>query len=133
MKNVRYFFCLYRWTNLQDTRSEIEQNVKCVMDGEPISYKRHIGGGVYISIISGFGTVNIRRFFMPKGDKEAKATRQGVGVKFAEWQDMAEIVKKINSTYVDLGTTKPCIQHDDHANQLGMLDCLECNPFRNMQ
>jgi len=54
--------------------SEIEENVRRVMDGEPMAYKHHIGGGVYISITSGYGTVNIRRFFMPKADKEAKAT-----------------------------------------------------------
>ena len=125
-------FVLYRWANLQDIWNEIEHNVRRVMDGEDVAYKRHIGGGVYISITSGYGTVDIRRFFMPKGNTEAKATRQGVPVKFVEWQDMAEIVKRINTTYVYLGTATSCIQHDDHANQLGMLACLECNPFKNM-
>jgi len=41
----------------------------------PVSYKQEIGGGYYVSVTAGFYCVDIRKFFIPHGETQIKATR----------------------------------------------------------
>ena len=101
-----------------------------VMGGIPVSYRQDIGGGYYVSVTSGFHCVDIRKLFIPRGQTEIKATRAGLAIRLREWTNLKKIMADIDSAHPTLATAVPCFQHDDHMNQLGALQCSECNPFR---
>jgi len=103
--------------------------MKSLIADKSVSYKCSIGGGYYVSITSGFYCVDIRKFFVPFGQTEIKPTRRGLAVRLREWSNWKKIIDTINSTYPSLGTALPCYLGDDHQNQIGALECRECNPF----
>jgi len=112
---------------------EIEAHLKSLRAGENVSFKHPIGGGNYISITTGFYCVDFRRFFVPYGETEIKPTRQGIALRLREWDQMKRIVDEINSRYPSLGTALPCYLGDDHLNQIGALNCRDCNPFSTIE
>ena len=97
--------------------------------GNNVKYMQSIGGGYYISITSGFFCVDVRKFFVPRGETDIKPTRQGIAFRLREWDEMKKIIETINNTYPSLGTALPCYLCDNHQNQEGALQCNECNPF----
>jgi len=42
---------------------------------------------------------------------------------------MKKVIELINNAYPALACATPCFFGNDHQNQLGALDCRECNPF----
>jgi len=104
--------------------------MKKLISGIPVSYRQEIGGGYCVSVTSGFYCVDIRKFFIPHGHTEIRATRQGLSVRVREWAKLKTIVSAINDAHPTLNNSVPCFQRDDHMNQLGALECKECNPFR---
>ena len=121
--------CWCRWSQFRQSIEAIETHLKSLHAGEPVSYKQPIGGGYYISITSGFYCIDIRKWFMPYGETDIKPTRQGVALRLREWATMKNIMEAINERYPSLGTALPCYLADDHCNQIGALQCRECNPF----
>jgi len=111
--------------------SEINDLVKA-LDGNKknVDFRRHIGGGRYESVTSGILYVDFRKFFCSSGTDEIKPKQSGVAPRVHEWWKFVEIIKFIDDTYPALSTTLPCYTGDgDHLNQLGALQCPECNPF----
>jgi len=106
-----------------------------VVDGvEGVKIQHHIGGANYISVTSGYRCVDFRKFYRPydaKDDGEIKPTRKGVALRFEEWTDLCSLVNTIMTTYPSLKDAQPCYYGDDHMNQIGWLECLECHPFLN--
>jgi len=106
-------------------------NLKKVLSGhQKIKYLQHIGGAHYISVTSGYESVDLRKWFIPHDSKdgEIKPTKIGVSLRPDEWQDLIALVETINLTYPSLGSAQPC--YYDHNGQNGWLDCIECHPFR---
>jgi len=108
---------------------DIESGLKSLRAGDTIAYRQSIGGGYYVSITTNFYCIDIRRFFLPYGETDVKPTRQGIALRLREWDVMKKIIDAVNDAYPTLGTTLPCYLGDDHQNQLGALNCRECNPF----
>ena len=102
--------------------SQINDLVKA-QDGnnKNVHFRSHIGGGRYVSVTSGILCVKFRKFFCP--------TPSGVSLRLHEWRKFVEIIKSIDDAYPALATAVPCYSGDDHLNQLGVLQCPECNPF----
>ena len=73
--------------------------------------------------------MDIRKFFIPHGETEIRATRQGLAVRIREWTKLKMIMGAIDDAHPTLATSVPCFHRDDHMNQLGALQCSECNPF----
>ena len=90
--------------------------MKKLTSGIPVSYRQEIGGGYFVSVTS--------------GETEMRATRQGLAVRLREWSNLKTIMAAIDDAHPTLATSVPCYQRDDHMNQLGALQCSECNPFR---
>jgi len=130
--NCTYIDCVHvhrRWAQFRQIITDIDNNVKELVADRAVKYCAHIGGGYYVSVNSGFYCVDVRKFYMPYNEKEVKPTRKGVALRLNEWARMKTIVETINSTYPSLGTAIPCYYQDDHNNQVGALECFECNPF----
>ena len=121
--------CLRRWAQFRQISDQIEANAKRLADGDAVNYREHIGGGYYVSITSGFLCIDVRRFCVPNGQTDVKPTRLGLAFRLPEWSAMKEIMEKIDATYTTLATAVPCILTESHMNQLGMINCHECNPF----
>ena len=112
--------------------SEISDLVKAVDDNRKIvDFRRHIGGGRYVSVTTGIPCVDFRKFFRPAGTDEIKPTRCGVlrALRLHEWWKFVDIINSIVDVNPTLATAVPCYTGDDHLNQLGALQCPECNPF----
>jgi len=82
-----------------------------------------------VSVTSGIVCVDFRKFFCPSGTDEIKPTRSGVALRLHEWRKFVHIIKSIDDTYPALAIAVPCYTGDAHLNQLGALQCPECNPF----
>jgi len=98
---------------------------------KPVDVKLHLGGGFYCTIKSGFDCVNIRKYFVPPGQKEPIPTKKGLALKFNEWKVLTQLIEDIKSIAPELAEATPCYGRDDHANQEGMWTCTECCPFGN--
>ena len=98
---------------------------------EGIKLWQHIGGTHYVSVTSGYQCVDFRKWFQPYGSKdgEIKPTKKGMALRFDEWADLCTLVTTINAKYPSLDSALPCYYDDDHMNQVGWLNCTECNPF----
>jgi len=82
-----------------------------------------------VSVTMGFKCVDFRQFYMPYGKTKVKPTRNSIALRLTEWEQMKKVVELINNAYPALAGAIPCYFEDDHQNQLGALDCKECNPF----
>ena len=68
---------------------------------------------------------------MPYGQTEIRATRKGIALRLAEWDQMKKVMELIDGAYPTLANALPCYLGDDHQNQLAALNCRECYPFTN--
>ena len=62
---------------------------KLLRGKETVAYKRHIGGGVYVSVKSGFAVVDLRKHYKTYDDadeeKTIKPTKTGISLRCEEW------------------------------------------------
>jgi len=123
----RYFMC-YRWPSLCQCIDDVNATVKTMREGGDVKLQQHIGGGHYVSVTPGYRCVDIRWFFQPHGT-EIKPTKRGVALRLDEWTTLCQHVDDINKTFPSLGSAQHCYYDDDHMNQLGWLNCMECHPF----
>ena len=108
---------------------DINDKVKAMLEEKDVKYRHHIGGAWYVSVTTGYRCVDFRKFFVPVGEMEPKPTRRGIALRIREWEQMPQLVQKINDKNPELGTAFQCYLQDDHNNQMGALECRECHPF----
>ena len=88
------------WAQFRQSFDEIDGKVKAlVVDNEPMSYCQHIGGGNYVSVATGIECVDVRKFFMPYGQTEVKATWKGIALRLPEWSALRKLVETMNNAY----------------------------------
>lgn len=112
---------LMRYKVLVDNLEFID---KALTNGTACHY--HLGGNVYCTVKEGNPCVDIRQFWKP--EEEVVPTRKGLCLRPLEYRRLKEILSDINNTIPELSATVPCAFQSDHANQLGYLQCSECNP-----
>jgi len=61
-----------------------------------------------------------------------KPMRRGLALRLHEWMDMKKIIENVDSEYYELGTALPCYLRESRQNQIGALECSECNPFKSL-
>ena len=98
-------------------------------DGQDVDFKRHVGGGVYVIVKSGFECVNLRQYFLPAGNEEEVPTRQGIALRLSEWDRLLEHMDAIRMTSKEIEDAKQCFLSDDHMNVMVWVECRECNAF----
>ena len=91
-----------------------------------LSYWYHIGGNVYCNIGERSVCVDIRHYWKP--NEEVVPTKKGICVRPKEYSRLKELVTSIGKTLPELDSVVPCYLQSNHMNQLGALQCAECNP-----
>lgn len=122
-----------RFAILMMNSDEISQALDNIRKPEPtcVNYKRHLGGGIYLSVTTGVECVDIRRYFVPDGQKEELPTRNGISLKCSEWRKLVQLDQEIRKLSPLLQNATPCSYDVSHSNQEGALMCKECTPFSN--
>jgi len=118
-----------RWRLLTKYVVQIQEGVDKLLKKEHIKYFKHMGGGFYISVTTGFKCVDIRRFRRAKNE-QLLPTIDGLSLRLCEWNTLfSHVSKKIVSDYPAMDYVVLCADQLDHCNQLGFLGCSECNPY----
>lgn len=122
-------FTKARWANFLIHLNNIERSVELIKTHQPVEYYQHVGGKIYVTISKDFKYVNLRKYFLPKSGEKELPTRIGIALRLSEWDMLIEKIKELHKELPELSVAKPCFDKEDHQNQQGYLDCLECNPF----
>jgi len=70
----------------------------------PVAYRAHIGELYYVSVTSGYGSVYIRRFYVPYGlaNENVRPTRNGIGLRLDEWAHLLELLPTVHEQHLEL-------------------------------
>jgi len=94
-----------RWARFMSIRDEVDIEVREVnCQTRPVAYRAHIGELYYVSVTSGYGSVDIRRFYVPCGlaKENVHPTRNGIGLRLDEWVHLLELLPTIHEQYPEL-------------------------------
>ena len=91
-----------------------------------VSFKFHLGAGIYATANSEFPVVHLRRYFLPDGQTSPLPTKKGISLRLKEWEAFVTQLDDIKN----LIDAKPCFYQDDHHSLVTFLICPECNPFK---
>ena len=119
-----------RWKMISMMVSEINETLEAALKSEDISFRRHLGGNVYLSVSKKFPFVDLRKFFYPKDQLQITpyATRRGIALRAKEWSKLSKLIPHIDRI-LKMDSFIPCFLSDHHQAQMGALTCSECNPF----
>ena len=53
----------------------------------------------FVSVTKGYKYVDFRKFFIPDGQSEDRATREGIALRLRQWDAMRAIVQSITQSY----------------------------------
>ena len=129
IKNKTIQLPTQRWKVLIWCIDAIEQSLRQLFERKEVDFKHHIGGGWYITVKSGIYCIDIRRFFIPIGQREIKSTRDGFALRIREWRTFKSLVRQISADHPHLKQVVPCRDNIDHQNQEGAFQCRECYAF----
>ena len=70
----------------------------------PVAYRAHIGELYYVSVTSGYGSVDIRRYYVPYGlaSENVCSTRSGITFRLDEWAHLLELLPYIHEQHSEL-------------------------------
>jgi len=124
---LKFILHCYRWAACRENIDEIKEAVQDMSKDKNVNLRIHFGGAVYVSVKSGFLCVDFRKFYQPYDAQsdDIKPTRKAVSLRLDEWANL------LHASYTSLESVQPCYVADDHMNQIGWLECLECNPRLN--
>lgn len=97
--------------------------------GEEEFFRRHIGGGVYVTVRKEYGGVDVRRFFVPGDRPGLQATKKGIFIPLSRWSDLKNAMEKLLKEKPYLASDRPCYRRPDHENLMAAYECEECNPY----
>ena len=112
---------LMRWKQLVVHSDNVDEALK-----NNDAYTFHLGGNVYITTKKDNPCVDIRQYWKP--EEVIVPTKKGLCLRPSEYQRLKEVIPSIGEAIPELSSVVPCVFRSDHANQLGFLQCAECNP-----
>ena len=119
-------FPLPRLKVLQEEIEQIDQ----AYPSPAINWRKHVGGGVYISAGSDADGVRIFEWQLCENGKGIERTSNGFDLSREQMGRLISTLRYLETRIIpELEDTLTCIERDDHMNQLGALRCAECNPF----
>ena len=89
-------------------------------------YQSPRGQHIYCTVTEGNPCMDIRQYWKPKD--EVIPTKKGLCLRPIEYSVLKELIPEIGTTLPELDAVVPCYMQSDHMNQLGALQCSECNP-----
>ena len=117
----RYHFNQMRWKNWV---RELEFGEKALHEDK--SYSNHIGRNVYCIVAENGVYVDIRQYW--KSEEEMIPTKKELCLRPLEHVCLKELLPEIRNALPELNGVVPSFLQSDHMNQLGTLQCSECNP-----
>lgn len=112
---------LMRWKNWLDQLEYVDKALE-----KKRVYRCHLGGNVFCKIGENSVCVDIRQFWKPQD--EVVPTKTGICLRPLEFDRLKDLLSEIGNTLPELNPVVPCFLQSDHLNQLGALQCSECNP-----
>ncbi len=124
-------FPLPRWASFVAHISTVDEAIEQLRSGADTNMRAHIGGRCMISVKTGIDRIDVRKFWMFNAvdGQQERPTRSGIALNFFEWGRLKAHITDMHAHVPEAANAKPCYDGDDHANQLGFVNCLECNPF----
>lgn len=119
---------LEQWNELVSCIDEIDKKVCSIRDEEVPNFRKHLGSNKHVSVSTDFYCVDLRQFWLPKGQLEVVPTRKGIALTLNEWAEFKKVVDLVQLFIPEVLTTVPCMLRDDHANQMAFWQCSNCNP-----
>ncbi|KAL4231803.1 Transcriptional coactivator [Mactra antiquata] len=119
---------LSRWKQFVIQLDEIDTSLKKSCNNEDVEYQFHLGGNWHVSVSRGYYCVDIRKFWLPENEKEIVPSRKGIDLGPSEFRELKRLTGSIEDQLPELAEIVPCMMREDPQNQLGALQCSECNP-----
>ena len=95
------------------------------VDQGEVTYKTHIGAGIYASVSSKLNGVDLRRFWVPPGQLTIVPTKNGIYLPTFQWRAQKLKLDELIRIHPELAAAEECF----HQNQMDIIDCRECMPF----
>ena len=89
----------------------------------------HMGSNIFCTVKKDSPCVDIRQYWRPPNQKELVPTKKGLCLRPVEYRTLKSRVSELHKVIPELQTLVPCFLREDHMNQLGMLQCSNCNPL----
>lgn len=112
---------LMRWKNWVDYIEYLDEALR-----KKEAYSSHLGDNVYCTISENAVCVDIRQYWKP--EEALVPTKKGLCLRPTEYIRLKELLPQIDESLPELDCVIPCYLQSDHMNQIGALQCPECNP-----
>jgi hypothetical protein len=119
---------LQQWNELVKCKVNVTESVHESAE----EYTHHLGSGRFVTVTSypeNQRLIHIRQYWKPVDSPEPIPTKKGITLSPSEWENICDVFTKLPDIVSELHDVKSCWAQDDHQNQLGALQCTECNPF----
>lgn len=92
-----------------------------------LDYSHHLGWGLYLTVLlyHGIRYYDIRRWWIPAGEDQPKATKIGIRFTVEELDKLKCFKTDLFAKMPELGLVEAC----DCFNGIDYLRCMRCNPF----
>ena len=122
----RALFTKARLQSMLHHVDEVRKSITLIRDDYPyVNLRVHYGLAWHLSVSYGFDCVDMRKFYIDKRTGRIRPTKDGLALRFPEWQDFVERVVPIMTTVLDLNDIVGCL----HVETDEFAACKECNPF----
>ena len=115
-----------RWAALIASDPQIDDSIHNLLAKQYVKYISHIGGGIFVSVTTGFACVDIREFYWNKEKQTTLPTKHGIALNMQQWTRLKEINLLIKEQFPNLAKIELC----NHQTLDELINCFECHPFR---
>lgn len=115
-----------RWAALVAAESNIDHAVSSLQAKQYVKYNHHLGGGMFVSVTTGFLCVDLRSFYYNKAKASPAPTKRGIALILTQWEQLKEINQQIIQHFPKLAKTELCI----HPTFNSLINCIECHPYK---
>jgi Transcriptional Coactivator p15 (PC4) len=115
-----------RWAALMACEQQIDSSVHSLQAKQYVKFITHIGGGIFVSVTTGFPCVDIREFYWNKEKLTALPTKRGIALTMKQWPLLKEINQLIKEYFPQLTKIDVC----NHLALDELINCGECHPFK---
>jgi Transcriptional Coactivator p15 (PC4) len=118
-----------RWAALVASEPLIDDSVHSLLAKQYVKFNTHIGGGIFVSVTTGFACVDIREFYWNKEKQTALPTKHGIAMNMQQWPRLKEINQLIQEHFPKLAKIELC----NHQTIDELFNCIECQPFKDLK
>ena len=91
------------WASFVLYTNEIDTWLSKLTQGEDVAYHNHHGGGWHVSLTKGFRCIDLRKFCVPFGETNCKATKTQIALRLHEWTSFKQAMDNLNPDNLTAG------------------------------